>query len=121
MWARASWPFNCEDFALFLNEAPGALFYLGVADTETGINGAPHAPNFAADERAISHGVRATAGLLTDRLAARSVPGSGLGLRSEGAARTQTVAPQQPNRPKTMSGSWPCRSPPSPASGRRRG
>jgi metal-dependent amidase/aminoacylase/carboxypeptidase family protein len=50
--ARASWPFNCEDFALFLNEAPGAMFYLGVADAETGMNGAPHAPDFAADERA---------------------------------------------------------------------
>jgi metal-dependent amidase/aminoacylase/carboxypeptidase family protein len=87
VWARASWPFNCEDFALFLNEAPGALFYLGVADAETGMNGAPHAPDFAADERAIGHGVRAMAGLLTDRLAARSVAGSGLGGRSEGAAR----------------------------------
>ncbi|WP_203919115.1 M20 metallopeptidase family protein [Rugosimonospora africana] len=75
LWARASWPFNCEDFALFLNEAPGALFYLGVADTETGMNGAPHAPDFAADERAIGHGVRAMTGLLTDRLAARSAPG----------------------------------------------
>ncbi|NUP51863.1 MAG: M20/M25/M40 family metallo-hydrolase [Catenulispora sp.] len=70
-WARASWPFNCEDFALFLNEAPGAQFYLGVADPESGMNGAPHAPDFAADERAIGHGVRAMAGLLTDRLAAR--------------------------------------------------
>ncbi|RSM44799.1 hypothetical protein DMB66_51900 [Actinoplanes sp. ATCC 53533] len=71
-WARASWPFNCEDFALFLHEAPGAMLYLGVADAETGMNGAPHAPDFAADERAIGHGVRAMAGLLTDRLAARS-------------------------------------------------
>jgi metal-dependent amidase/aminoacylase/carboxypeptidase family protein len=68
-WARASWPFNCEDFALFLNEAPGAMFYLGVADPETGMNGAPHTPDFAADERAIGHGVRAMAGLLTHRLA----------------------------------------------------
>jgi metal-dependent amidase/aminoacylase/carboxypeptidase family protein len=68
-WARASWPFNCEDFALFLDEAPGAQFYLGVADPGTGMNGAPHAPDFAADERAIAHGVRAMAGLLTDRLA----------------------------------------------------
>ncbi|WP_067506512.1 M20 family metallopeptidase [Actinoplanes sp. TFC3] len=71
-WARVSWPYNCEDFALYLDEAPGALFYLGVADTEAGINGAPHAPDFAADERAIGHGVRAMAGLLTHRLAARS-------------------------------------------------
>lgn len=72
LWARASWPFNCEDFALFLNVAPGAMLYLGVADTETGMNGAPHAPDFAADERAIGHGVRAMAGLLTHRLAARA-------------------------------------------------
>ncbi len=71
VWAEASWPFNCEDFALFLNEAPGAQFYLGVADAEVGMNGAPHTPDFAADERAIAHGVRAMAGLLTDRLAAR--------------------------------------------------
>ncbi|BCJ50584.1 hydrolase [Actinoplanes sp. NBRC 14428] len=70
LWGRASWPFNCEDFALFLAEAPGAQFYLGVADREAGINGAPHAPDFAADERAIGHGVRAMAGLLTHRLTA---------------------------------------------------
>jgi metal-dependent amidase/aminoacylase/carboxypeptidase family protein len=70
VWGRASWPFNCEDFALFLNEAPGAQLFLGVADAETGMNGAPHAPDFAADERAIGHGVRAMTGLLTDRLAA---------------------------------------------------
>ena len=69
---RASWPFNCEDFALFLNEAPGAQLYLGVANTESGMNGAPHSPDFAADERAIGHGVRAMSGLLTDRLAALS-------------------------------------------------
>jgi metal-dependent amidase/aminoacylase/carboxypeptidase family protein len=72
VWGRASWPFNCEDFALFLNEAPGAQLFLGVADAETGMNGAPHAPDFAADERAIGHGVRAMTGLLTDRLAALS-------------------------------------------------
>ncbi|MBR7834474.1 M20/M25/M40 family metallo-hydrolase [Actinospica durhamensis] len=70
-WAEASWPFNCEDFALFLNEAPGAQFYLGVANAEVGMNGAPHTPDFAADERAIAHGVRAMTGLLIDRLAAR--------------------------------------------------
>ncbi|MEU4160547.1 M20/M25/M40 family metallo-hydrolase [Actinoplanes sp. NPDC026670] len=70
LWGRASWPYNCEDFALFLKEAPGAMFYLGVADTESGMNGAPHTLDFAADERAIGHGVRAMAGLLTHRLAA---------------------------------------------------
>jgi len=87
LWARASWPFNCEDFALFLNEAPGAQFYLGVADAETGMNGAPHTPDFAADERAIGYGVRAMAGLLTERLAARSIAGDGLRSRAGDAAR----------------------------------
>ncbi|WP_405970784.1 M20/M25/M40 family metallo-hydrolase [Streptomyces sp. NBC_00988] len=87
VWARASWPFNCEDFALFLNQTPGAQFYLGVADAESGMNGAPHTPDFAADERAIGHGVRAMAGLLTDRLAARSATGDGLRSRSEDATR----------------------------------
>jgi metal-dependent amidase/aminoacylase/carboxypeptidase family protein len=86
LWARACWPFNCEDFALFLNEAPGALFYLGVADAESGMNGAPHTSDFAADERAIGHGVRAMAGLLTDRLAARSAAGDGFGSRIGDAA-----------------------------------
>jgi metal-dependent amidase/aminoacylase/carboxypeptidase family protein len=71
LWGRASWPYNCEDFALFLKEAPGAMFYLGVADTGSGMNGAPHTVDFAADERAIGHGVRAMAGLLTHRLAVR--------------------------------------------------
>lgn len=92
VWARASWPFNCEDFALFLNESPGAMFYLGVADTESGMNGAPHTPDFAADERAIGHGVHAMAGLLTDRLAARSTGGDGLRSRTAGGA-DQTTAP----------------------------
>ncbi|MYW10977.1 M20/M25/M40 family metallo-hydrolase [Streptomyces sp. SID2563] len=68
LWARASWPYNCEDFALFTHEAPGALLYLGVANAEAGIDGAPHSPEFAADERAIGHGVRAMADLLTHRL-----------------------------------------------------
>ncbi|MFB8210979.1 M20 family metallopeptidase [Streptomyces sp. NPDC056010] len=68
LWARASWPYNCEDFALFTHEAPGSLLYLGVANAEAGMDGAPHSPEFAADERAIGHGVRAMTGLLTHRL-----------------------------------------------------
>ncbi|MEW1626018.1 hypothetical protein AB0387_01075 [Streptomyces sp. NPDC089173] len=88
LWARASWPYNCEDFALFLNEAPGAQHYLGVADTDAGIDGAPHSPEFAADERAIGHGVRAMTGLLTHRLAA-----------SERACQTSPGRRQDDDRP----------------------
>lgn len=87
LWAGASWPFNCEDFALFLNEVPGALFYLGVADAVTGMNGAPHTPDFAADERAIGRGVRAMASLLTERLSVRSTAGDGLRSPTADAAR----------------------------------
>lgn len=65
---HAAFPFNGEDFGLFLRRVPGAMFYLGVANPEAGFNGVPHAPDFAADERAIGLGVRAMAGLLLSRL-----------------------------------------------------
>lgn len=65
---HAALPFNGDDFALFLRQVPGAMFYLGVANPGAGVNGLPHAPDFAADERAIGLGVRAMAGLLLSRL-----------------------------------------------------
>jgi metal-dependent amidase/aminoacylase/carboxypeptidase family protein len=69
MVMRALFPFNGEDFALFLQRVPGAMFYLGVANPEAGVNGVPHSPDFA-DERALEIGVRAMAGFLASRLAA---------------------------------------------------
>ncbi|MEU4689690.1 hypothetical protein [Actinoplanes sp. NPDC023714] len=51
------------------------MLYLGVADAESGLNGAPHTLDFAADERAVGHGVRAMSALLTHRLTAAA--GSG--------------------------------------------
>jgi metal-dependent amidase/aminoacylase/carboxypeptidase family protein len=71
---RAAFPFNGEDFALFLRRVPGAMFYLGVANPAAGQNGVPHAPDFAADESAIGLGVRAMAGLLLSRLDALQRP-----------------------------------------------
>jgi amidohydrolase len=65
---HAALPFNSDDFALFLNQMPGAMFYLGVANPDTGVNGVPHARDFAADERAIGLGVRSMTGLLLSRL-----------------------------------------------------
>ena len=47
---------------------PGAMFYLGVANADAGLNGVPHAPDLAADEQAIGLGVRAMAGLLLSRV-----------------------------------------------------
>ena len=65
---HAAYPFNGEDFALFLQQVPGVMFDLGVAHPEAGMNGLPHSPHFGADERAIGVGVRAMAGLLSSRL-----------------------------------------------------
>lgn len=70
MVLHARYPFNGDDFAFFLHQVPGAMFYLGVADPDAGIQGVPHSPDFAADERAIGVGVRAMAGFLSSRLAA---------------------------------------------------
>jgi metal-dependent amidase/aminoacylase/carboxypeptidase family protein len=67
---HASFPFNGEDFGLFLQQIPGAMLHLGVANPVEGLNGAPHTPNFGADERAIGVGVRAMSSLLASRLAA---------------------------------------------------
>lgn len=44
------------------------------------MNGAPHTLDFAADERAIGHGVRVMTGLHTDRLAALAAADGGLAL-----------------------------------------
>jgi metal-dependent amidase/aminoacylase/carboxypeptidase family protein len=68
----ASVPFNGEDFAYYQREIPGAMFWLGVADPEHGINGLPHSPDFQADERAIAIGARAMAMLLRRRLGERN-------------------------------------------------
>ncbi|WP_329272375.1 hypothetical protein [Streptomyces pseudovenezuelae] len=68
MVLHAAYPFNGEDFAYFLHQVSGAMFYLGVANPEAGINGVPHSPDFAADEHAIGIGVGAMAGFLSHRL-----------------------------------------------------
>lgn len=65
---RAMLPFNGEDFAIFLNHMPGAMFGLGVTNAAAGFNGHPHSPAFTADEQAISRGTRAMAGWLHTRL-----------------------------------------------------
>ena len=65
----AAYPFNGDDFALFLQRIPGAMIFLGVADEAAGRHGITHATDFGADERAIGLGVRAVVTLLSDRLA----------------------------------------------------
>ena len=65
----AALPFSGDDFALYVRQVRGAIFWLGVADPAHGINGQPHSPDFQADERAIAVGARAMAALVRSRLA----------------------------------------------------
>jgi metal-dependent amidase/aminoacylase/carboxypeptidase family protein len=64
---HAAYPFNGEDFALFLHRVRGAMVLLGVANPAEGLNGLPHHPEFGADEGAIAIGVEAMAGFLVSR------------------------------------------------------
>ncbi len=62
-------PFNSEDFAFFLEEVPGVMFWLGASDAQRGVIAAPHAPIFSVDERCIDTGTRAMANVLVRYLA----------------------------------------------------
>jgi len=72
----AGGPFNAEDFALFLKRAPGAMFWLGVANAERGITGVPHSPDFDIDEESLVTGTKAMSAVLLEALieAGRSTP-----------------------------------------------
>ncbi len=61
-------PFFSEDFGHFQRLAPGAMYWLGVANTETGSRGLPHAPDFVADDEAIFVGARAMTAVLLELL-----------------------------------------------------
>lgn len=65
---RAQHAFSGEDFALYLQRIPGAMFLLGVGNEERGVLGAPHFPDFDADEAAIQVGTRAMSVALWQRL-----------------------------------------------------
>lgn len=58
-------PFHGEDFALFLEQIPGAMFYLGASNTAKGIIAAPHNPVFCVDEHALLVGIKGMASLIT--------------------------------------------------------
>lgn len=57
-----------EDFAYFLRQIPGAMFWLGVGNTAKGITGALHTPGFDADEASLQVGVKAMANAVLDYL-----------------------------------------------------
>ncbi|WP_406202708.1 M20/M25/M40 family metallo-hydrolase [Kitasatospora sp. NBC_01560] len=65
---HTAYPFNGEDYALFLREVPGTYTFLGVRTPGAGIETSyPHYETFVPDERAIGVGVRAMAGWLAAR------------------------------------------------------
>jgi metal-dependent amidase/aminoacylase/carboxypeptidase family protein len=61
-------PIFSEDFGSLLEDIPGAMFWLGVANPEKGISGMPHAPDHAVDEAAIEVGAKAMSVVLWDFL-----------------------------------------------------
>ncbi len=61
---RASVPFFGEDFALFQERVPGAMFFLGTANEERGITSLNHSPDYDIDEGAIEAGTVAMANVL---------------------------------------------------------
>lgn len=65
---HAAFPFNGEDFALYLDRIPGTYTFLGVRAPGAPLTaGYPHYADFTPDERAIDVGVRAMAGWLARR------------------------------------------------------
>ncbi|MEU3073122.1 M20 metallopeptidase family protein [Streptomyces laurentii] len=65
---HAAFPFNGEDFALYLDRIPGTYTFLGVRAPGAPImTSFPHYPDFSPDERAIGVGVRAMAGWIAER------------------------------------------------------
>lgn len=62
-------PYFGEDFAYYMQHIPGAMYWLGVSNSELGNVGMPHSPEFVADEEAIFIGAKAMAAVLIDFLA----------------------------------------------------
>lgn len=66
--ASGSTPYFGEDFAFYQQVIPGALYWLGVSNSETGTVGMPHSPGYVADEESIMVGSMAMAAVLVDYL-----------------------------------------------------
>lgn len=60
-------PFS-DDFAYFQEQVPGVYFFLGVSNSQKGIAGMPHTPNFEADEESIRTGVNYFSSMIIERL-----------------------------------------------------
>jgi len=64
-------PAFSEDFGSFQERVPGVLFFLGVSNSEKGLIGMPHSPEYAADEESIFVGARVMAAVLLDFLSSK--------------------------------------------------
>ena len=60
----ASVPYFGEDFALFQEHIPGAMFFLGAANPQKGITAFNHSPDYDLDEDALAVGTKAMAAVL---------------------------------------------------------
>jgi len=68
-------PYFGEDFAFYQQVIPGALYWLGVSNSEKGTVGMPHSPGYVADEASIMVGSKAMSAVLLDYLD-RNAPAS---------------------------------------------
>lgn len=64
----SSLPFMGEDFAYYIQEIPGMMFWLGGSDDSKGIVALPNAPIFGVDERAILTGIKGMSNVLVQYL-----------------------------------------------------
>ena len=61
-------PYFSEDFALYQQHIPGAMYWLGVSNSELGYVGMPHSPDYMADEESIFVGAKVMAAVVIDYL-----------------------------------------------------
>lgn len=65
---KATYPFNCEDFAFYTRSVPGAMVWIGGANPKRGKYAMLHTPNFDVDEDCLISGTRAMTTLLLSAL-----------------------------------------------------
>ena len=61
-------PYFSEDFAFYQQTVPGAMYWLGVSNSELGYVGMPHSPDYVADEESIFVGAKVMAAVVIDYL-----------------------------------------------------
>jgi len=65
---NAAFPFNCEDFAYYTKEIPGAMFWLGAGNPEEKKYALLHTPDFDIDESSLVTGTTAISSILIEML-----------------------------------------------------